>query len=230
MFSFVFPMDANRLEQFTNTKRAYDKMPQTKEFVIMTRMEVEVSKYLDEHGLLKDVRLIPYTVDKGFNCSKALNIGARSAKYSSIIITSPEVKPITPVLEQLEKLVGTNVLCQVFDEDENHKVVKSLVSSRFRSESPRMYFLAMFNKSDIEKINGWDEDFMKGYAFEDDDFGARWARAKIPFVMRDDIQGVHQYHPRGETIAGGKEINRQKFKENNAAGVIKCANGLHKLS
>ena len=71
---------------------------------------------------------------------------------------------------------------------------------------------------------------MKGYAFEDDDFGARWARAKIPFVMRDDIQGVHQYHPRGETIAGGKEINRQKFKENNAAGVIKCANGLHKLS
>ena len=217
------------MEQFTNTKRAYDAMPETKEFVIMTRSEPEVKKYLDEHNLSKDVRLIPYTVDVGFNCSKALNLGVRSAKYSSIIITSPEVKPTTAVLEQLEKLVGTNVLCQVFDEDENNKVVKSLVNSRFRSESPRMYFLAMFNKSDIEKINGWDEEFMKGYAFEDDDFGARWARAKIPFVMRDDIQAVHQYHPRGETIAGGQAINKQKLRNNNAAGIIKCANGLVKL-
>jgi hypothetical protein len=229
MFSFVFPMDTNRLEQFTNTKRAYDGMPQKKEFVILTRSEPQVKKYLDEHDLSKDVRLIPYTVEVGFNCSKALNLGVHNAQYPYIIITSPEVKPITPALEQLEKVLGTNVLCQVFDEDEGHNIVKSLVNSRFRSESPRMYFLAMFNKSDIERINGWDEDFMKGYGYEDNDFGARWARAKIPFVMRDDIQGIHQYHPRRETIPGGLAINKQKLKDNNAAGIIKCTIGLIKL-
>ncbi len=229
MFSIIIPMDPNRLEQFTNTKRAYDAMPQKKEFVILTRHEPEIKKYLEEHNLSRDIRIIPYTVETGFNCAKALNLGVLNAKYSSIIITSPEVKPTTPVLEQLKKVLGTNVICQVIDEDEHHNLVKSLVNSRFRSESPRMYFLALFNKADIEKINGWDEDFMKGYAYEDYDFGARWARAKIPFVMRDDIQGVHQYHPRGETIPGGHEINRQKFKENERAGIIKCTNGLIKL-
>ena len=226
MFSIITPLDSNRLEQFKATKQTYDSMPQKKEFIIPTRSELEIRKYFSEYDLGKDVRIIPYTVEVGFNCSKALNIGVRNAQYSSIIVTSPEVRPITPVLEQLEKVLGTNVICQVFDEDEHNNVIKSLVNTGFRSESPRMYFLAMFNKADIEKINGWDEDFMRGYAYEDDDFGARWNRAKLPFVMRDDIQGRHQYHPRKKTISGGLSINRQKFKQNNAAGIIRCANGL----
>lgn len=222
-------MDPNRLEQFKATKQAYDLMPQKKEFIILTRNKPEISKYLDEHDLAKDVRIIPYIVEVGFNCSKALNIGVRNAKYSSVIITCPEVKPITPVLEQLEEIMGTNVICQVNEEDENNKVVKSLVHPGYRDESPRMYFLAMFNKTDIEVINGWDEDFMLGYAYEDYDFGARWNRAKLPFVMRDDIRGIHQYHPRGETIPGGEAINKLKFRQNNDAGIIRCTNGLIKL-
>jgi len=229
MFSIVMPLDDNRLEQFKNTKRAYDGMSQEKEFIIPTRNEPQIRKYLDEHDLGKNVRIIPYTVEDGFNCSKALNIGVRNVKYTSIIITSPEVKPITPVLEQLENVLGANVVCQVWDEDKDGKIITSLVNTHFRSESPRMYFLAMFNKADIEKVNGWDEEFMKGYAYEDNDFGARWKRANIPFVVRDDIQGLHQYHPRYETIPGGGPINRQKLIENNKAGIIRCSNGFYKL-
>lgn len=229
MFSIITPLDPNRLEQFKVTKRAYDAMPQKKEFIIPTRNYGEIKEYFNEHNLNSDVKIVPYTVEVGFNCSKALNIGTRLAQYPSIIITSPEVRPLTPVLEQLEQLAGTNVICKVVDEDEHNSVIKSLVSTRFRSESPRMYFLAMFNKADIEKVNGWDEEFMKGYAYEDEDFGARWNRAKIPFVVRDDIQGRHQYHPRGETIPGGLTLNRQKLRENNEAEIIRCANGLRKL-
>jgi len=70
---------------------------------------------------------------------------------------------------------------------------------------------------------------MKGYAYEDDDFGARWVRAGIPFVVRDDIVGLHQYHPRIVSIHGGTVINRRKLEQNNARGVIKCSNGLSKL-
>lgn len=221
-------MDPDRLEQFANTKRAYDTMPQKKEFIIPTRSEAELRRYFAKYNLGKDVKIVSYTVEVGFNCSKALNIGVRNAKYPSIIITSPEVKPITPVLEQLEKVLGTNVVCQVWDEDEHNNIIMSLVNTNFRGESPCMYFLAMFNKKDIEKINGWDEDFMKGYAYEDDDFGARWVRAKIPFVVRDDIQGCHRYHPRKETIPDGNAINLQKLIENNTTGIIRCSNGLNK--
>lgn len=110
MFSIVAPMDTDRLDQFAVTKRLYDGMKQKKEFVIPTRKYDELKAYLEENRLMKDVKLISYTIDQGFNCSKALNIGVRNAKYDTIIITSPEVKPVTPVLDQLEKVLGTNVV------------------------------------------------------------------------------------------------------------------------
>lgn len=226
------PLDSNRLDQFKVTKRIYDKMPQKKEFIIPSRSEPELRKFFDEHNLSKNVRIIPYTHEVGFNCSKALNIGVRNALYPHVIITSPEVKPITAVLEQLEKVLGINVISQVWDEDQDHTLRRRpLISSRLeKSKNPQMYFLAMFNKKDIEKINGWDEEFMKGYAYEDCDFGARWVRANIPFVVRDDIQGVHQYHPKGDTIYGGRgKINLKRFMDNNKAGIIKCRNGLNKI-
>lgn len=226
MFSIISPMDTDRLELFANTKRVYDKMSQKKEFIIPTRSEFQVARYLDDHKLAKDVRIIPYTVERGFNVSKALNVGVRNAKYEYIIITSPEVKPTTPVLEQFTESLGRNIICQVHDQNEEGKLVMSLVHKGFRSDDPSMYFLALFNKSDIEKINGWDEEFMKGYAYEDNDFGARWKRAGIPFEVREDIQAVHQYHPRSETIPGGSNINSQTFSKNNADGVIRCKSGL----
>lgn len=229
MFSLVFPMDDDRLEQFKVTKQRYDKMPQEKEFIIPTRSEHAVALYLADNKLMDNVRLIPYTIKAGFNPSKAFNIGVREARYDQIIVSSPEVMPTTDVLTQLEDLIGQNVICQVWDEDENNKIFMSLVNTSFRNETPGYYFLAMFNKSDIEKINGWDEDFMKGYAFEDDDFGARWVRGGIPFITREDIQGVHQYHPRLETIHGGFGVNQRKYMENNNNNVIRCANGLIKL-
>ena len=230
MFSIVMPLDNNRLEQFKNTKRVYDAMPQKKEYIIPTRSESQLREYFKKYSLDKDVRMIPYTLEIGFNCSRALNIGVSKAKYDSVIITSPEVMPLSPVLDQLEEILGTNVVAQVWDGNKDGNKGISLVNTHYRQKDPAMYFLAMFNKADVTKINGWDEDFLAGYAFEDKDFGGRWARAGIPFVVRDDIQALHQYHERGETIPGGLEINRQKFIENYAKRITRCTNGFDKYS
>lgn len=229
MFSIVIPMDTNRLKQFTKTKKRYDSMPQTKEFLIPTRSKEAIREYLEEHDLFKDVRLLPYVHTEGFNPAKALNIGVRNAKYDTIIITCPEVLPEEDLLDVLEGCKGENIICQVWDEDEHHNITMSLVNKSFRGDTPGMYFLAQFNKSDIEKINGWDEGFMKGYGYEDNDFGDRWVRAGIPFTIREDIQAVHQYHPRTETIANGLSINANYYYKNNEKGVIKCLNGLRVL-
>ena len=228
VFSVIAPLDPPRLPQFKQTKRAYDKFKQKKEFIIPTHHPDEVMAYLKKNKLDKDVKIISYELDKGFNVSKALNLGVANSKYGNIIITSPEVLPLTPVLDQLELCLGENIVCQVFDEDEHGDRSFSLVNDIFRSSTPAMYFLAMFNKADIEFINGWDEEFLKGYAYEDDDFGARWVRAQIPFKVREDIQAVHQYHPRLETVPGGTDINNRHYMENSANGVISCSNGLIK--
>ncbi len=225
-FSIVMPMDTNRLEQFAVTKRLYDSMPQKKEFIIPTRSDLH--EYLMTNGLLKDVRLIPYETEHGFNPSMALNIGVREAKYDHIVITSPEVKPSTDVLQQFEDSLGKNIICEVADQSAEGNLT-ILVSEFYRSETPAMYFLALFNKSDIEKINGWDEDFMKGYAYEDDDFGARWKRAGLAFEVREDIKAVHQFHPRSETIPGGLVTNQQKYYDNTDNNITYCVNGLNKV-
>ena len=228
MFSIVTPLDTNRLEQFKVTKRLYDEMPQKKEFLIPTRSITKVWSYLQKNDLTKDVIMIPYFHRIGFNCSKALNLAVQEATYDSIIITSPEVKPVTNVLEQLSDCIGANIVCEVADEGEDGKVKDILVSSTFRADSPAMYFLAMFNKKDIESINGWDEDFMKGYAYEDNDFGERWKRAGLPWAMRDDIKGIHQYHQRSETIKNGTATNNAKFLDNNDKGIVWVSNGIIK--
>jgi len=228
MFSIIVPLDPIRFTQFKKTKEAYDKFPQRKEFIIPSRNPISVSDYLRKHNLERNTRVIGYDIEKGFNVSRALNIGVTEAKYDQVIITSPEVLPLTPVLDQLQPLIGQNIICQVFDEDKWGDRSFSLVNHSFRGSTPAMYFLAMFNKKDIEKINGWDEEFLKGYAYEDDDFGARWVRAELPFSLHEDIQAVHQYHPRLETVPGGTDINYRHYLENNANQVIYCSNGLIK--
>ena len=227
MFSFVFPMDTNRLEQFKVTKQSYDEMDFPKEFVIPTRSIKEVRKYLKDNNLDKDVRLIPYEWTEGFNPAKGLNIGVEKALSDNIIITSPEVRPSTDVMEQLTKLIGKNVICEVSDEDADGNL-SILVGDNYRSDTPAMYFLALFNKADIYKINGWDEDFMYGYAYEDNDFGDRWVRAGLPFEFHPEIKAVHQYHKRGETIPSGLQINQEVHQRNNQNGTTYCKNGIIK--
>lgn len=229
MFSIITPIAPSRLEQFRNTKKKYDEFPQEKEFLVVTIHQEEVEKYLIENGLMNDVRIIPYHLEVFTNPAVALNIGVKEAKFDNIIITSPEVLPITNVLEQLEKKIGKNVVCQVFDQNKNGAWKQfSLVNTEHRGENPGMYFLAMFNKSDILAINGWDEDFMQGYACEDIDFGGRWVRAGLPFEVDNDIKAMHQYHPRSETVHNGEAINAQLFYNNRDNGVTYCKNGINK--
>lgn len=227
MFSIIAPIDTNRLKQFTHTKWAYDDMPEVKEFIMPTRSYDAVKEYLEANDLMRDVKLIAYEHELGFNPSKALNLGFKDAAYDNIIVTSPEVKPKSDVLALLSEVADQNVICQVFDQDREGNLT-SLVADGYRSRTPAMYFLAMFQKKDIEAINGWDEDFMLGYAYEDNDFGERWVRAGLPFIVRDDITATHQYHPRSETIRNGMATNLEKFHFNNDNNVIRPANGLIK--
>lgn len=222
-------MDLDRIPLFKETKQAYDKMKQKKQFIIPTRSYEELKKALTDEGLMKDVTLIPYELEEGFNCSKALNIGVRNAYYPQVIITCPEVKPEPDVLDRLEAHIGDNVLAHVVDLSPEGNPVFTLIHTDYRSETPAMYFLAMFNKSDIEKINGWDEIFLGGYAWEDSDFGDRWVRAGIPFSVDNEIMASHQYHHREETTPGGYTRNGDLYNKNQADQIIKCKNGLMKL-
>ncbi len=58
----------------------------------------------------------------------------------------------------------------------------------------------------LRTIGGYDEAFMPGFCYEDDDFTYRLWSIPLDFVFDDNVHGVHQYHPRGfMSNNGGQE-------------------------
>lgn len=222
-YSIIMPCEENRLELFCNTFNKYINLGLDNiEIILVTRTITN-----NTVSMFPNLEIIKYKFEGDtFNPSLALNIGVKNAQFDNIIITCPEVLPLTDIFKQLESECGNNVICQVFDQNKDGSIGLSLVNSNYRSDDPSMYFLAKFNKKDIEKINGWDLEFMKGYAWEDSDFGARFVRAGIPFKVRDDIQALHQWHPRGGANSKGWGVNKIQFELNNKNGVIECDKGL----
>jgi hypothetical protein len=170
-----------------------------------------------------NIRIISYQWSGEFNPSMAFNIGVKSAVFDNIIISSPEVMPISDVVGELRKLERGNYVCQVFDEDKDGKRTISLVNKHMRGENPGMYFLALFRKEDILAINGWDEEFMGGCAWEDNDFGERFVRSGAKFEILEDIQAEHKYHFR---LYLSVDRNRKIYEKNKANNVVRCERGI----
>jgi len=59
-----------------------------------------------------------------------------------------------------------------------------------------MTFLTAYPTATLKALNGWDEVFMEGVCYEDDDLAARLWKAGLDFVFDDRFHGVHQTHER----------------------------------
>ena len=191
--SIIMPCDESRIPLLLTTLTAYSRfiIPKHVEFILVSR----TFKQFIIPGL--DIKVINYKWEGPyFNPAMAFNLGVTNAKYNNILITSPEVTPVTNVLKQFTKLRRGNYVCLTYDLNKDGSARGILVDSKHRNEDPSFYFLAMFKKEDLEKINGWDEEYMNGYAWEDRDFGKRFKDAKLKFEMKDEINGAHLYHDR----------------------------------
>ncbi len=73
------------------------------------------------------------------------------------------------------------------------------------SKMPRpLGFIACMPAWAVKQIGGFDEGFMDGYWYDDDDFYIRLWRTGVDFVFDDSIHGTHIHHERPvlETVAG----------------------------
>ncbi len=187
-FSLVVPCEEARLPLLVRTLRRYRQLGLEQyeyEFVIPTR-SLRGKTPLDELGIRH--RFVPYRYGGGyFNPAMALNLGVRHARHNAILVQSPEVAPVTDVLAQFSSLPDGNYVARVWDLDRSGKRVRPLTVSRFIHYLAGAYFLTRFRRADLEAINGWDEDFMGGYCFEDNDFGRRWHTAGIPVELRGKL-------------------------------------------
>ena len=192
--SVIVPCETDRVPLLEKSIEAYEKfgIPEDFEFIIVSRT-IKPNQLKFKHRLINyDWDLTPNI----FNPSLAFNLGVKAAKHDNIVITCPEVKPFTDCFRQLKNLPRGNYVCTVWDLNEKEERVQPLVSKDYRTSHPGFYFLALYKKEDIETINGWDLNFMYGWAWDDNDFGERFARAHLPFEILNDVCAEHQYHKR----------------------------------
>jgi len=190
--TIIIPCEYNRIDLLKNTFKAYGKfgVPKDTSVLIVTRD----MKPFTVLGIR--VGFLHYRYPGEYiNPSMALNTGLKYAG-DNVIVTSPEVMPITNVLKQFKELPRGNYLAQVWDLNKDGSRKISLVNKHFRATTPAMYFLAHFKREDLITVNGWDEEYMNGHGYEDTDFGWRWSITGLPFQLREEIQAEHQWHSR----------------------------------
>ncbi|KKK80982.1 hypothetical protein LCGC14_2818040, partial [marine sediment metagenome] len=65
------------------------------------------------------------------------------------------------------------------------------------SSFPRpLGFICCLPADKVKEIGGFDETFMNGFWYDDDDFFLRLWGTGLDFTFTDDIHGVHQHHER----------------------------------
>lgn len=139
-----------------------------------------------------------------YNPSVSFNLGVKNSNGEYIILTNPECYHESDVLKG-------------FDEEENKEEVyivcanKSVVAISYTDKlnyhfrewfqhsvqcNRCLHHCACISEKNYLKINGFDEEYKKGIAFEDDDFVWNINKHKIPIIQRDDLITCHIAHNR----------------------------------
>ncbi len=82
------------------------------------------------------------------------------------------------------------------------------------SSFPRpLGFICCLPADKVKEINGFDETFMNGFWYDDDDFFLRLWGTGVDFTFRDDIHGIHQHHDRPDlaTTKGQLKIKHNEW-------------------
>jgi hypothetical protein len=160
--------------------------------------------------------------DGGHNPSRAWNVGIREALGAWVGLSSPEVMHTLPTnLAWLEQAVWalaranqlqTAVIADVYDETWRDTEFDGWIGGGVRERM--LNFLAVYPKAALVEMGGFDEDFLAGFAFEDNEFADRWVRRGGRYVFtHQQVTAEHLPHPRpaeGE-VAEGVRINQALY-------------------
>ena len=147
------------------------------------------------------------------------NIGLRAANGDIIVLQNPECLHVHDILTYFSKTVddsnyisisaygmdedSTNKLPSLFNDnfieyfEKIHKDNRNIVYNRWYNHStyPTYYhYCSAMTKSNIKKLNGFDERYAYGFACDDDEFVMRIRRLGLKLILCDQLSVIHQYH------------------------------------
>lgn len=145
-------------------------------------------------------------------CSLARNIGVRHASHDWIVTAEPELIFLTDVLAQFRALHPENANEVIsagkvyFAQEANDHVTLSELQTAGDYQPPVGVqeaigwvapYTALWKKSWLEEVHGWDEAFPGAWGWDDIDLLTRLRINHHGQYIALDVQAVHQYHGLG---------------------------------
>lgn len=184
--------------------------------VVLDRAPQHVKEWVHTHLLmLPSAVVVAVEGAPGWLCpAKAWNVGlGRVTSEVTYCISSEVIQAEGNIVRAKHLLASTQavVFGKAVESDPDttkYSVAGGILCS---STNPRpLGFIMALPTWMVRATGGYDEGFMQGYWYDDDDFTFRLWRLGQPFVFADAISGVHQSHERPvlDTPAGQDGIRR----------------------
>lgn len=176
-------------------------------------------------------------------CSFARNIGIKNTDADIIITAEPEILFITDVIKQMlddhakypDQLISAGTIYHQQTDNRFNPEFLLDAQAALKSEivedyeiQPRSYrtdglvkcinhqatFAALYKRSWLEELGGWDEDFPGNYGFDDIELCTRLRINGINQFIDSEIECLHQWHPHQPPHIQGEavKLNDEYFK------------------
>jgi len=214
----------NRLDLFYNTLKSIAKSEiKDFEYIVVddcSSPENRLEHLVDEFPFLKIIRL--EKEDKWYlNPCVPFNIGIKEAKGDIIVLQNPECLHVHDVLKYVAKNIdetnyismaafsfGVQLTKELPTFIENNEDLDFIISKLPQSIDSNLvgwynhsiyrpvhyHFCSALSKSNMLKLNGFDERFAYGVSYDDDEFIFRIRKLGLNLIIANDIVVIHQYH------------------------------------
>jgi len=176
-----------------------------------------VEEFLTDFPYLKIIRLEKKN-KRYVNSCIPFNIGIRASRGEIIMLQNPECFHVGDILSYADRNVNDSnyITIQTYAIDEETKLlgeyenVSELLNNfpqhewnsvdkngwlNHKKYNPTKYhYCSAITRSNMNKLNGFDERYAKGVAKDDDEFIARIERLGLESSIVDDVAVIHQYH------------------------------------
>lgn len=193
------------------------------EFIVVddgSSPEHRLEDLTEEFPFLKIIRL--EKEDKWYvNSCMPLNIGMSESKGNIIVLQNPECLHVHDVLTYINENVNdsnyiaisaygldpeTTKMISQYRNERMDELLKSLPQRPYTGGSApgwynhstyrRVYyhFCSAMTRSNMKKLNGFDERYAPGIGYDDDELIVRISRLGLKLMIEDKISVIHQYH------------------------------------
>lgn len=228
----IFIPYCNRLKEFRLALQSYSNryknIRNDFEFVIVEdgKNHSDIDKHVDLLKLCDEFRhlnIVHAYGDAAYNPAKHFNYASRLARGKYFVLTNPETAITCDVFGLLDDEIAKDtayIMCSCANCDNVH-INGTLVQGRHIewyqhsvNRNTRLHFYSVLSKNIYNYVGGFDEEFVKGIGYEDNDFANNLIKHGVEYVYRDNISTIHIMHDKSyqTQYRDLNEINRVYYE------------------